>query len=184
VTDLDILPTRFLAPAAQTLVAAALGDLSERYGGGPGDATPIEAMEFDPPVGGFFVAWRDGEAVGCGGWRSHVDADAATSDGVAELKRMYVAPQARGTGVATEMLAAIERSALRYGRTRMILECGFRQPEAIALYEKLGYVRIPDFGFYRDKEGVRSYGRDLAPRADALTPAPSGSATSGGTPAA
>jgi hypothetical protein len=43
----------------------------------------------------------------------------------------------------------------------MILECGYRQPEAIALYESSGYERIEDFGHYRHYEGVRSYGKDL-----------------------
>jgi len=171
VTDLEIRATRFLAPVAQTLVAAALADLSERYGG-PGDGTRVEAMEFDPPVGGFFVAYRDEEPVGCAGWRSHVDAESGTADGVAELKRMFVVPEARGTGVATELLAAVEHAAAGRGRTRMILECGTLQPEAIALYEKVGYARIPDFGFYRGWEGVRSYGRDLAPRTDPLMPSP------------
>jgi GNAT superfamily N-acetyltransferase len=161
VSDIDIRPTRFLAPISQNLVAAALEDLGARYGGS-GDDTPVEAMEFDPPDGGFFVAYLGDDPVGCAGWRSHTDGDGSiVASVVAELKRMYVAPEARGLGVATAMLAAVEQSAARYGRTRMILECGFRQPEAIALYEKLGYSRIPDFGFYRNKPGVRSYGRDL-----------------------
>jgi GNAT superfamily N-acetyltransferase len=158
VTDIEIRPTRYLAPVAQTLAAAAMVELAARYGG-PGDSTPIEAMEFDPPEGGFFVAWRAGEPVGCAGWRGH-PGDPTT----AELKRMYVAPSARAVGVASALLAAVEESAATQRRTRLILECGDRQPEAIALYEKLGYARIPDFGHYRDEPGVRSYGRDLAQR--------------------
>jgi GNAT superfamily N-acetyltransferase len=158
VTDIEIRPTRYLAPVAQTLAAAAVVELAARYGG-PGDSTPIEAMEFDPPEGGFFVAWRAGEPVGCAGWRGH-PGDPTT----AELKRMYVAPSARAAGVASALLAAVEESAVTQRRMRLILECGDRQPEAIALYEKLGYDRIPDFGHYRDEPGVRSYGRDLAQR--------------------
>lgn len=77
---------------------------------------------------------------------------------------MYVAPSARAAGVASALLAAVEESAAKHRRTRLILECGDRQPEAIALYEKLGYARIADFGHYRDEPGVRSYGRDLAQR--------------------
>ncbi len=98
----------------------------------------------------------DGTAVGCVGWRSHEDADE-----IAELKRMYVAPAARGTGVAAALLTAAEDSAREQGRVQMILECGEKQPEAVALYEKSGYTRIADFGFYRDAPGVLSYGRDL-----------------------
>jgi GNAT superfamily N-acetyltransferase len=157
VTDFDILPSRYLAPAAQTLVAAAMADLAQRYGGS-GDSAPLDPMEFDPPVGGFFIAWRNHEPVGCVGWRTHAD-----NGDVAELKRMYVTPPSRGTGVAVALIRAVEESALQSGRGRMILECGNRQPEAIALYEKMGYVRIPDFGYYRDEPGVLSYGRDLQP---------------------
>jgi GNAT superfamily N-acetyltransferase len=158
VTDIEIRATRYLAPVAQALAAAAIDELATRYGG-PGDDTPIEAMEFDPPEGGFFVAWRAGEPVGCAGWRTHPpDRDTA------ELKRMYVSESARGAGVATALLSAVEDSAVEQGRRRLILECGDRQPEAIALYEKVGYIRISDFGHYKDAPGVRSYGRDLAAR--------------------
>jgi GNAT superfamily N-acetyltransferase len=154
VTDVDIRPSRYLAPAAVALVAAAMADLGQRYG--DGDETPVEAIEFDPPHGMFLIAWRDRTAIGCVGWRSH-----GVTDEVAELKRLYVAPDARGTGVAAALIAAVEESVRRTGRTRMILECGVKQPEAIACYEKAGYTRIDDFGFYKDAAGVRSYGRDL-----------------------
>jgi GNAT superfamily N-acetyltransferase len=165
VTDIEIRSTRYLAPAAQRMVAAALGDLSARYGG-VGDDTPIDPMEFNPPEGGFFVAYRQGDPVGCAGWRSHEHLDGGSAAGeaaVAELKRLYVAPDARGAGVASALVAAVEQAVVDRGRTRLILECGMRQPEAIALYEKLGYARIPDFGYYQGWEGVRSFGRDLVP---------------------
>ena len=154
--DIDIRASRFLHPAAQRLIAAAMADLGDRYGGVNGDDTPIEAMEFDPPDGAFFIAWRDGEPVGCAGWRSY-----AEGEEISELKRLYVAPSARGTGVAVALMTTVEESARDHGRRRMILECGAKQPEAIALYEKLGYERIPDFGHYKGQPLVRSYGRDL-----------------------
>ncbi len=109
VTDIDIRPTRYGAPIARALVAAAMADLGARYGGG-GDETPVESIEFDPPNGLFLIAWREGVAVGCAGWRSHEE-----SDEVAELKRMYVDPAARGVGVAASLLAAVEDAA-RAGR--------------------------------------------------------------------
>jgi GNAT superfamily N-acetyltransferase len=155
VTDIEIRPSRYLAPTARNLVAAAMADLGARYGG-DGDDTPVEAIEFDPPDGAFFVAWRGGVAVGCAGWRSHDE-----SEDVAELKRLYVDPAARGYGVASALLTAVEDSAAEHGRIRMILECGSKQPEAIALYEKHGYTSIPHFGFYRNAPDVRSFGRDL-----------------------
>lgn len=154
-SDLDIHLVRFDSPVAEALVTAALADLGVRYGG-PGDETPVEAAEFDPPHGAFLVAHLDGEPVGCGGWRSHGE-----TGEVAELKRMFTVPAARGRGVARAVLAAVERSAREHGRRRLILECGTRQPEAIALYTGCGYARIENFGYYRDYPDCLSFGRDL-----------------------
>lgn len=144
---------RYDSLVAQALVSAALADLGQRYGG-PGDETPVMGDEFVPPQGAFLVAYLDGKAVGCGGWREH-------GDGVAELKRLYTAPMARRRGVARQMLAAVEESARAHGRKRMILECGLRQPEAITLYQSHGYAPIAHFGYYRDSPEVVSLGRDL-----------------------
>ncbi|HEX2774860.1 MAG TPA: GNAT family N-acetyltransferase [Micromonosporaceae bacterium] len=151
-SEIVIRPVAFESAVAQQLIAEALVDLGARYGGS-GDDTPVDRGEFRPPSGEFLVAYVDGAAAGCGGWRSHGD--------VAELKRMYTVPTARGRGIGRAILAAVERSARDHGRKRMILECGDRQPEAIAMYETCGYERIVDFGYYRNHGGVRSYGRDL-----------------------
>ena len=107
-------------------------------------------------TGAFLVAYLDGRPVGCGGWRSH-GADGDT----AELKRMYTDPAARGRGVARAVLGAVERSARDHGRKRIVLECGDKQPEAIAMYTSSGYERIPNFGYYKDAPGCLSYGRTL-----------------------
>ncbi|GGM36998.1 N-acetyltransferase [Micromonospora sonchi] len=153
--EIEIHEVPFDSPVAQRLITAALADLGARYGGS-GDDTPVDPSEFVPPAGVFLVARLDGQPVGCGGWRSHGD-----EGDTAELKRMYTAPQARGRGVARTVLAAIERSAREHGRKRIILECGDRQPEAIALYAAAGYERIPNFGFYADAPGCLSFGRTL-----------------------
>ena len=153
VSEIEIRLARFDAPVAQQLIKEALADLGARYGG-TGDDTPVDASEFEPPDGAFVIAYLGGEPVGCGGWRAH-------GPDTAELKRMYTAPTARGRGVARMVLAAVERSARDQGRKRMILECGDRQPEAIAMYTSAGYDRIPNFGFYKDSEGCVSFGRAL-----------------------
>ncbi|PZG13269.1 GNAT family N-acetyltransferase [Micromonospora craterilacus] len=153
--EIEIQVVPFDSPVAQRLIIAALADLSVRYGGS-GDETPVDAGEFAPPTGAFLVAHLDGQPVGCGGWRSHGD-----QGDTAELKRMYTAPEARGRGVARTVLAAIEHSAREQGRKRIILECGDRQPEAIAMYTSAGYDRIPNFGYYADAPGCLSYGRPL-----------------------
>jgi GNAT superfamily N-acetyltransferase len=154
-TAIEIRPTRFDDPVARRIVGDALADLAARYGGS-GDDTPVDPAEFDPPAGGFVVARIDGVPAGCGGWRTRPD-DA----GAAEIKRMYTVPAYRGRGVASAVLRAIEESARAAGRTRLVLETGRRQPEAIALYEKAGFERIPNFGHYRDYPDCVSFGRLL-----------------------
>ncbi|MGW4502274.1 GNAT family N-acetyltransferase [Micromonospora sp. NPDC004336] len=154
-SGIEIRVERFDSPVAQRLIRAALAELGERYGGS-GDDTPVEPGEFEPPAGAFLVAHLDGEPVGCGGWRSHGD-----GGDTAELKRMFTSRAVRGRGVARAVLAAVERSAREHGRKRIVLECGDRQPEAIAMYTAAGYERIPNFGFYKDAPGCISFGRTL-----------------------
>lgn len=148
----EIREASFGAPEVQKLVSELLGDLSMRYGGN-GDDTPVALTDFDPPDGRFFVAADGEELIGCVGWRRHGDD--------AELKRMYTTPAARGRGVARLLLAAVESSAREAGMRRVILETGDKQPEAIGLYVSAGYHRIPDFGYYKDEEGVLSFAREL-----------------------
>jgi GNAT superfamily N-acetyltransferase len=65
-----------------------------------------------------------------------------------ELKRMYVVPAHRGTGVSVALLAAAEQAAARLGAHRLLLHTGDRQPDAVRLYEKSGYTRVPVFPPY------------------------------------
>jgi GNAT superfamily N-acetyltransferase len=153
VEKIKIREAAFGDPAVQRLIAAAMAELSARYGGS-GDDTPIDASDFAPPNGAFLVAEDEtGRLVGCAGWRTHGDD--------AELKRMFTIADVRGRGVARQVLTAIEDSARGEGRKRVILETGDKQPEAIALYEKCGYERIEDFGHYKGEPGVLSYARAL-----------------------
>ncbi|MBO0870078.1 MAG: GNAT family N-acetyltransferase [Micromonosporaceae bacterium] len=152
-TGLSIRRVRFASPEAQRLVAEALAELAVRYDAESGDDTPIGPEDFEPPRGAFLLAYVEGRTVGCGGWRSHGED--------AEIKRMYVVPAARGNGVGRAVLRALEESAREYGRVRMILETGLGNPEAIALYQRHGYRRIPDYGYYRGYPDVRSFARDL-----------------------
>ncbi|MDQ3384723.1 MAG: GNAT family N-acetyltransferase [Actinomycetota bacterium] len=109
-----------------------------------------------PPHGAFLVAYLDGTAVGCGGVGRH-------DDGVAEIKRLWVDPAARGRGVARALVVQLEEEALRLGYEAVVLETGLRQPEAIRLYESLGYHRRPLDGQYRDSPLSVCLGRDLGP---------------------
>jgi len=161
VSDLEIKQTRFGAPAAKTLVAAAQADLAARYGSG--DENPVEAVEFDPPEGCFLVAYSQGDPVACGGWRTlaHFSAEGSVAEDVAEIKRMYAVPGVRGTGVAAAVLKALEDSARDHGMHKVVLETGGLQPEAIRFYEKQGYQRITNYGYYKDEPDCISFGRDL-----------------------
>jgi len=74
---------------------------------------------------------------------------------------MYVEPEHRGSGVATAVLRALEKAAGAQGWNRLVLETGDRQPDAIRFYEREGYTRIPNFGYYADSEYSLCFGRAL-----------------------
>jgi len=69
---------------------------------------------------------------------------------VAEVRRMFVTTDLRRRGLARAMLRELEARAATLGYTLLRLETGTRQLSAIALYEKLGFTRIPPFGEYVD----------------------------------
>lgn len=93
----------------------------------------------------FVVAYDDDEPVGCGGLRI-LDARHG------EIKRMYVVPGRRGSGISTALLHHLEGIAVRRGWDRLVLETGAEQPDAVRFYEREGYTRIPNFGYYADSE--------------------------------
>lgn len=129
-----------------------------RYGGR--DETPLDPLMFEPPTGSFFVGYLGGTPVATGAWRrSPVEALGTAS--TAEIKRMYVAPAARGRALARLMLAHLEADAAAHGAEAIVLETGVAQPEAIALYESSGYTPIPPFGHYKDSELNRCYAKLL-----------------------
>lgn len=68
-----------------------------------------------------------------------------------EVKRMFVQPNTRGKGIATKVLTALEVWARELGYTHCVLETGKRQPEAIALYKKNNYIKVPNYPPY---EGI------------------------------
>ncbi len=92
---------------------------------------------------GVVVAYVDREPVGCGAFKRFSDTEA-------EIKRMYVLPDHRGKRIAAQILKLLESWALDSGFTACVLETGFKQPEAIALYKRSGYTEIPNYGQYAD----------------------------------
>lgn len=92
----------------------------------------------------FMVASLGGEAIGCGAVRPFPEGPAE----IAEVKRMYVAPAARGGGVAAAILRELEAWAAERGYRTARLETGGRQPIAVRLYERAGYHRIAPYGHH------------------------------------
>lgn len=88
----------------------------------------------------FFAAYRGHDVLAIGGCWLHED--------YAEVKRIYVTPQARGLGLAKRIMQRIEEEALASGRAVMRLETGIHQPESLGLYRRLGYTDCSAFGDY------------------------------------
>ncbi|NJB70317.1 GNAT superfamily N-acetyltransferase [Saonia flava] len=91
------------------------------------------------------TAYENDIAVGCGAIKDY-DSKAM------EVKRMFVLPESRGKGIASLLLRELENWASELGYQKCILETGKKQPEAIALYIKKGYVVIPNYGQYAEIE--------------------------------
>jgi GNAT superfamily N-acetyltransferase len=102
------------------------------------DAPSGRPQDFAPPDGAFLVGAPHGEPV-CGGGVKRL------FPGCAEIKRMYVAPAARGRGLARALLSALEDEARRLGYVTVRLDTGPRQPHAHALYLSAGYRPIDDY---------------------------------------
>ena len=136
-------------PTAVRLVDAMGEELTKRYG--DGGLSPASPEQFRTP-GTFLVAELDGVPVGCAGLRP--------GEAGAEVKRMYVEPAFRGRGIARELLRGLVEHARAHGLTRLRLETGTEQPEALALYESEGWTPIPPFGRYAHDPRTRCYGFD------------------------
>lgn len=150
---LDIRPVDIEDPAAARLMRELQNYYLDIYGGE--DATPYDTDEFRPPHGQFLVAFVDGAAVACGGWRWHEPPD------LVEVKRMYVVPAMRRRGLARRMLTELERDAAAAGASRVVLMTGTAQPEALAIYGAAGYRAVGPFGLYAGYPDARHLGRSL-----------------------
>ncbi|MGQ0542911.1 MAG: GNAT family N-acetyltransferase [Blastocatellia bacterium] len=101
--------------------------------------------QFNKPQGlsGVVVAYLEKEPVGCGAIKRY-------SGDIVEIKRMFVHPEKRGLRIGSAILSELEKWATELGFAECILETGFKQPEAIALYERSGYIVIPNYGQYAE----------------------------------
>lgn len=128
-----------LSPARE-LLAGMVAHLEETYGRASLGETPsANPDELWAPDGTFLVGWdRDGQPV-CGGGLKRI------GDGTAEIKRMFVVPDARTQGHARRLLAGLEDAARRLGYTTVRLDTGPQQPHAKRLYESAGYREIDSY---------------------------------------
>jgi ribosomal protein S18 acetylase RimI-like enzyme len=139
-------------PAAMAIVAAMEAWVSESYGPTTPDRTStVTPEEMVPPHGVFVLVEADGRTVAGGGLRR-------LEDGVGEIKRMYVLPEARGYGHGRRVLEALEDAAADLGYRRLRLDTALSMTTAMAMYRRAGYRDISDYngnsyaGFWGEKE--------------------------------
>ncbi|MFY1620631.1 GNAT family N-acetyltransferase [Micromonospora sp. WMMD736] len=144
-------------PAGEALRVAQRAELNLRYGTDDHEPGPPPTAE---NIDLFLVAIDEatGRPLGCGALR-RLDAVSA------EVKRMYVTPTSRGSGVAIGLLRALEQAAHERGWTTIWLETGSAQPDAMRFYEREGYREIPLFGAYVGSDNSVCYERVLPDRA-------------------
>lgn len=134
-------------PDGARLRAQQQAEISARYGVDDSEPGPKPTVD-DITV--FVLAFDGADPVGCGALRA-LDAHHG------EVKRMYVVPERRGTGVSTAILQRLEAEARSRGWDRLVLETGTEQPDAMRFYEREGYTSIPSFGYYVDSADSRCY---------------------------
>jgi DNA-binding MarR family transcriptional regulator/GNAT superfamily N-acetyltransferase len=125
---------------ARWCLAQYFAELARRFEGGfdPALSIPAASKDLTPPSGLLLVARRRERPVGCGGLKFH-------GREPAELKRMWVSPEARGLGLGRRLLRHLEQSAADTGATTIRLETNGALSEAIALYRQSGYEEVEPF---------------------------------------
>lgn len=136
---------------AHTLLSAFNADMWERYPEERHQLPTTTRLSADLI---FIVAYHDERPVGCGGYRP-IDAQTV------EIKRMYTTVEARGNGVATAILTQLERWAVERGFSTVILETAIRQPAAMRLYERCGYMQRDCAGYIPPNPLSRCYEKQI-----------------------
>lgn len=125
------------------LLVAAVAELNRRYPDYVGEH-PLD------PRTEFLIALVADQPAGCVGMFP-------VNGRVAEMKRLYVAPGYRGSGVARGLIGQLELRAMTAGFANLRLETGIRQPEAISLYTTLGYEPTPSYDGEYESNSVSRY---------------------------
>jgi GNAT superfamily N-acetyltransferase len=126
-------------PPASELLAEMGVELNRTYGTPSRlDVPAVSPSDLRGPTGAYLVGY-EGEVAVAGGGLRHL------SDGVAEIKRMFVRPPARGRGVAAALLAALEMEASALGYRAVRLDTGPKQVHALQLYRGAGFVEVEPY---------------------------------------
>lgn len=138
--QVTIAPVDPAAAEARACVARYYAEIAARFEGG---FDPTRALQPDdeaqrPPNGVLLLAAADGQPLGCVAVRR-------AGPGVAEMKRLWVAPASRGLGLAGRLVAAAEDEARRLGAATLRLDTNRALTEAIALYRAHGFAEVPAF---------------------------------------
>lgn len=159
---MELIPRPYGHPDVVALTLAVQAHYRRLYGG-PGDESPVEVADFEAPTGHFVVGYLDGVPAAMGGWRRLGERPGLPSPNTAEIKRMYVAPAARGRGLARVVLAELETSARAAGLDWLVLETGQPQASAVRLYCTSGYVEVDGtaYGHYLAEPDVVHLGKSL-----------------------
>ncbi|HSF64544.1 MAG TPA: GNAT family N-acetyltransferase [Paracoccaceae bacterium] len=125
------------SPQALACLRAFFADLDAAFPDGfdPGPVAGWGLDDLRPPGGLFLIAEGGTEALGCVGLRRH---DPAT----AEVKRLWVRGDQRGTGLARHLMARVEDGARAGGCTRLVLDTSRHLPAAVAFYRRAGWAEI------------------------------------------
>jgi putative acetyltransferase len=139
--DITITAEPFDSADARRLIGALDEHLASRYPPEQRFGPNLKGEHLAPGLGAFLIARLEGDAVGCGAVRR-------LDEKTVEVKRMYVDPLVRGRGVAKKILERLEVEARAMGASRLVLETGIFQDEAIGLYRRVGFSVIDCFGEY------------------------------------
>jgi GNAT superfamily N-acetyltransferase len=107
-----------------------------------------------PDIETVVVAYIGKVGVGCGCFKEY-------DNQTGEIKRMYVKPENRGNGIAKQILVELEKWARESRYSRLVLETGLKQPEAIGLYRNKGYSGIANYGQYAGMPNSICFGKQL-----------------------
>lgn len=135
---MEIIRTTSDDPRFKTLVQLLNKELWDRYSEEMKAYQPHNKIENNHHV---VIAVDEGKSIGCGCFKEF-------DKNSVEIKRMYVLPEWRGRKVAGAILSELEAWAIEEGVKRIVLETGVKQPEAIRLYQRLGYSRIENYEPY------------------------------------